>query len=67
MVGVFRFADAVMHAGHTLAPGQAVGAIESMNLMNDVRADVGGEIIEVLIEDGAPVEYGQPLFLVQSS
>ena len=33
-----------------------------MKLMNDVLADQGGQVIEVLIEDGAPVEYGQPLF-----
>ena len=43
-------------------PGQVVGVIESMKLMNDVRAEVGGVVIAVLAEEGMPVEYGQSLF-----
>lgn len=41
---------------------QVVGAIESMKLMNDVRADCDGLVEAVLVEPGMPVEYGQPLY-----
>jgi biotin carboxyl carrier protein len=35
-----------------------------MKLMNEIEADVGGTIVGILVEDGAPVEYGQPLFKI---
>ncbi len=62
MVGLFHHADPPLPYGATVAGGQVVGAIESMKLMNDVVAEAGGQLIDILIEDGAPVEYGQPLF-----
>lgn len=61
MVGIFYGADGAMKAGAKVGPGQVVGAIESMKLLNDVVSDVAGEVTEVLVEDGMPVEYGQPL------
>lgn len=44
--------------------GQVVGSIESMRLMNDILSDFDGTIIEVLIEDSSPVEFGQNLFKI---
>jgi biotin carboxyl carrier protein len=62
MVGVFHHPAQPIRYGGLIVSGQVVGSIESMKLMNDVVADQGGQVIEVLIEDGTPVEYGQPLF-----
>ena len=45
--------------------GQVVGAIESMKLLNDVVSDVTGVVIGTMVEDGTPVEYGEPLVLVE--
>jgi len=39
--------------------------IEAMKVMNEIRAEVAGTILEVLVENGHPVEYGQPLFRVE--
>jgi biotin carboxyl carrier protein len=62
MVGLFHHLSPPIAYGGLVAPNQKVGNIESMKLMNDVNADQGGRVVEILIEDGAPVEYGQPLF-----
>ena len=45
--------------------GQAVCIIEAMKIMNEVESEVAGKIISVLVEDGQPVEYGEPLFHVE--
>jgi len=63
-VGVFHPARPAIEAGDSIAPGQIVGYIESMKLMNEIRADVGGILEEQLVEDGVPVEYGQALLLL---
>ncbi|HUV03716.1 MAG TPA: biotin/lipoyl-containing protein [Armatimonadota bacterium] len=65
MVGIFHSMDAVGAAGAPASAGQVVGVIESMKLMNDIVSEHDGTIIEVLVEDGAPVEYGQHLFRVE--
>ena len=44
--------------------GQALCIVEAMKLMNEIEADVAGTVIGILVEDGAPVEYGQPLFRI---
>jgi biotin carboxyl carrier protein len=62
MVGLFHHLVPPAGYGGLIAPGDVVGSIESMKLMSDVVADQGGRVVEVLIEDGAPVEYGQALF-----
>ena len=54
-----------VQVGDIVSKGQAVCIIEAMKLMNEIEAEVGGRIIEVLVENGQPVEYGQPLFLVE--
>jgi acetyl-CoA carboxylase biotin carboxyl carrier protein len=48
--------------GDSVAVGQIVCIIEAMKLMNEIEADVGGEVVRVFIENGQPVEYGEPLF-----
>jgi acetyl-CoA carboxylase biotin carboxyl carrier protein len=44
--------------------GQVLCIVEAMKLMNEIEADVGGTVVGILVEDGAPVEYGQPLFKI---
>ena len=62
MVGLFHHLPAPLRYGTAVGVGQTVGHIESMKLMNDVLAEQAGQIVEVLVEDGGAVEYGQPLF-----
>ena len=62
MVGIFYHAEPPLPLAAEVSPGQIVGSIESMKLMNDVVAGQGGRIVEVLVEDGAPVDYGRALF-----
>jgi biotin carboxyl carrier protein len=62
MVGIFYHADPPLPYAADLRPGLVVGYIESMKLRNDVVAEESGRITDVLVEDGAPVEYGQSLF-----
>lgn len=62
MVGIFHHADPPLPYAADVRPGQVIGYIESMKLMNDVVAEEGGRVTDVLVEDGAPVDYGQPLF-----
>ena len=65
MVGIFHVVDGIAHVGGSVAKGEVVGAIESMKLTNDIRSSVTGIVREVLVEDGMPIEYGQPLFRVE--
>jgi acetyl-CoA carboxylase biotin carboxyl carrier protein len=44
--------------------GQVLCIVEAMKLMNEIEADVAGKILAILVEDGVPVEYGQPLFKI---
>jgi len=62
MVGIFHDTDPPLPYAAEVTVGQVVGSIESMKLMNEVLSEFGGRVVEVLTEDGAPVEYGQPLF-----
>jgi len=62
MVGIFHHADPPLPYTAAVRPGQVIGYIESMKLMNDVVAEESGRVTDVLVEDGAPVDYGQPLF-----
>ncbi len=45
--------------------GQVVCIIEAMKLMNEIKSEAKGKIVEVLVENGEPVEFGQPLFLIE--
>ena len=62
MVGIFHAADGVTLVGTSVQTGQTIGSIESMRLVNAITSPVDGLLAEVLVEDGTPVEYGQPLF-----
>ena len=62
MVGIFYHAEPPLAVGMVVQAGQAIGSIESMKLMNDVLAEAGGCVSEILADDGAPVDYGRPLF-----
>ncbi len=66
-VGFFHHGKKPVGVGSTVAEGQVVGVIEAMKILNEVRAPQGGVIREVLIEEGLPAEYGQPLFILGAS
>lgn len=70
MVGTFYSAPApdappFVKAGGVVSKGQILCIIEAMKLMNEIEAEVSGEIVQVLVENGEAVEYGQPLFLIR--
>jgi len=62
MVGIFYHTEPPLPFAAEIKAGQVIGSIESMKLMNDVAAEASGRIIDILVEDGAPVDYGRPLF-----
>src|SRR6185312_1160085 len=51
--------------GDQVAAGQVLCIIEAMKLMNEIETDASGEIVKVLVSNGQPVEYGQPLFAIR--
>jgi acetyl-CoA carboxylase biotin carboxyl carrier protein len=54
-----------VEAGDEVAPGKVVCVIEAMKLFNEIESEVKGKIVKILVEDASPVEYDQPLFLVE--
>ncbi len=54
-----------VRVGDFVEAGQTVCIIEAMKLMNEIEADIGGEVARVLVENGHPVEYGEPLFALR--
>ena len=54
-----------VNVGDEVAPGKVICIIEAMKLFNEIECDVKGRIVKVLVEDATPVEYDQPLFLVE--
>jgi len=56
---------AFAEVGSEVAPGKVVCIIEAMKLFNEIESDISGKIVKVLVEDASPVEYDQPLFLVE--
>lgn len=71
MVGTF-YRSPAPDASPYVEVGQSVGndtvlcIVEAMKLMNEIKAEMRGKILKVLVENGQPVEFGQPLFLVES-
>lgn len=51
--------------GSTIQPGQVICIIEAMKLMNEIKSDIKGKIVDILVENGNPIEYGQVLFLIE--
>jgi len=58
-------APSFVRVGDTVEPGQVLCIIESMKLMNEIEAEVGGVITSKLVENGKPVEYGEALFAIR--
>jgi oxaloacetate decarboxylase alpha subunit len=70
MVGTFYRspapdADPFVEVGDVIEVGQTVCIIEAMKLMNEIQAEVRGRVVQVLVENAQPVEFGQKLFLVE--
>ena len=69
MVGTFYRsaspdAKPFVEVGQTIKEGQTICIIEAMKLMNEIEADASGTVKAILVENGQPVEYGQPLFIL---
>jgi acetyl-CoA carboxylase biotin carboxyl carrier protein len=69
MVGTFYRspspgAKPFVEVGQTVKEGQPLCIIEAMKLLNEIEADKSGVVKEILVQDGEPVEYGQPLFVI---
>ena len=69
MVGTFYRspspgAPSFIELGQSVKPGDTLCIIEAMKLLNEIEAEVGGAVKQILVENGQPVEYGQPLFII---
>ena len=60
-------ADPYIQVGDTVSVGSVLCIVEAMKLMNEIESDVSGKVVKILVENGRPVEYNQPLFLIQTS
>lgn len=60
-------AEAYVKKGDKVTPESIVCIVEAMKLFNEIESEVTGEIVEILVQDGQLVEYGQPLFLVREN
>ena len=72
MVGTFYRAaspesDPFVNEGDRIESGQTLCIIEAMKIMNEIPADIQGEVVEILVGDGQPVEYNQALFKIRPS
>lgn len=72
MVGLFYEAPSpgkppFVEIGQEIKKGDVVCIIEAMKIMNHIESEVSGVVTKILVENGEPVEYGQPLFLVKES
>lgn len=63
-VGIYRALDPSIAAGDLVKRGAVLGQIDSMGIRNPVVAEQGGRVVEVQVEDGYPVEFGQELFVL---
>ncbi|PKA98206.1 acetyl-CoA carboxylase biotin carboxyl carrier protein [Flavobacteriaceae bacterium MAR_2009_75] len=59
--------DAFVEVGSNIGQGDVLCVIEAMKLFNDIESEVSGKIVKILVEDSSPVEFDQPLFLVDPS
>lgn len=58
-------ADSYVQVGSEVSVGSVLCIVEAMKLMNEIESDVSGKIVKILVENGKPVEYNQPLFLIE--
>ena len=71
MVGTFYRAPSpesppFVQVNQEIEPGQVICIIEAMKLMNEIKSEVKGKILEILVDNAEPVEFGQPLFLIET-
>ena len=59
--------DAFVNVGDEIKEGDAICIIEAMKLFNEIESEISGKIVKVLVDDNTPVEFDQPLFLVDPS
>jgi acetyl-CoA carboxylase biotin carboxyl carrier protein len=52
--------------GQVVKPGDVLCIVEAMKLMNEIESDLAGKVISILVENGQPVEFGEPLFLIET-
>ena len=57
--------DVFVNVGDTVGEGDVLCVIEAMKLFNEIESDVSGKIVKILVEDASPVEFDQPLFLIE--
>ena len=57
--------DNFVEVGDQISEGQTLCVIEAMKLFNEIESDVSGKIIKILVDDSSPVEFDQPLFLIE--
>jgi acetyl-CoA carboxylase biotin carboxyl carrier protein len=70
MVGTFYMApspdaEPFVSVGKTVKQGDVVCIIEAMKMMNEIKAEIAGNVVEICVEDGQPVEFGQVLMYVE--
>jgi acetyl-CoA carboxylase biotin carboxyl carrier protein len=58
-------ADSYVQVGSDVSAGSVLCIVEAMKLMNEIESDVSGKVVKILVENGKPVEYNQPLFLIE--
>lgn len=59
--------DLFVNVGDAIAPGDIICVVEAMKLFNEIESEVSGKIVKILVDDTTPIEYDQPLFLVDPS
>ncbi len=72
MVGIFYSSPSpdqppFANKGQNIKTGDVLCIIEAMKIMNQIEADIDGKLVRILVENGDPVEYGQPLFVISPS
>lgn len=72
MVGIFYSSPSpdqppFVNKGQNIKTGDVLCIIEAMKIMNQIEADIDGKLVRILVENGDPVEYGQPLFVITPS
>lgn len=70
MVGTFYRAPSpesppYVEVGQTVEAGQVICIIEAMKLMNEIKSEIKGKVLEILVDNAEPVEFGQPMFLIE--
>jgi len=72
MVGTFYRAPSpeappYVETGQVIEVGQVICIIEAMKLMNEIKSEIRGKVLEILVDNAEPVEFGQPMFLIEPS